>query len=151
MYPVFDNPYTGKWVGLIGSELFRNRIRSLFILCTMHKHDRERIVFLFNLLIWNLMQAGAVQDWKQQLQNFQRRMSWQVNLIVNVMVQRIRLQQESAVQNHCVHILGLQARLKSGSCPHGEAPYDNLRRAALLRKLDRSEKLLGFRFASGCD
>lgn len=43
------------------------------------------------------MQAGSVQDWKQQLQNFQRRMSWQINLIVNVMVQRIWLQQEGAV------------------------------------------------------
>ncbi|MNW62754.1 hypothetical protein D3C74_409060 [compost metagenome] len=72
----------------------------------MNKEDWERIVLFLHFLIRDLLQAGTVQDREEQLHNLERRLTRQIDLIMNVVVQRIRLQQERTVQNHGIHFFG---------------------------------------------
>ncbi|MNW59873.1 hypothetical protein D3C74_378240 [compost metagenome] len=142
MVCILDDPYIRVRIGLVGGELFCNRIRRLLIFRTMNEENRERIIFLFHFLVWNLLQSGTIQNREQQLHDLQCRLTREIDLVMNVVVQRIRLKQERTVQNHRIHFLCNQSGLKRRTGTHGETPDYQFLRTALLGELDGTQQLL---------
>ncbi len=117
----------------------------------MHEQNREGVVLFFHLGIGNLIQSCSVQHGKQHFHNLKRRLAGKVDILLDIMVERVRLQQEGAVQDHRIDILRHKSRLECSSSTHREAPDDDFAGSPVLSEFYGTEQLLGFFFTAGCD
>lgn len=92
MMRILYNPGIRIRMGLIGSNLLGDRVRCLIVFRSVDEQDRERIIVLLHLIVRDLIQACAVKHREEQLQNLQGRMTREIDLVVNIMVKRVRLQ-----------------------------------------------------------
>ena len=92
MVRILYNPGIRIRMGLIGGNLLGDRVRCLVVFRSVDEQGRERIIVLFHLIVRDLIQAGAIEHREERLQNHQGRMTRKIDLVVNVVVKRVRLQ-----------------------------------------------------------
>ena len=91
MMRILYNPGIRIRMGLVGSNLLGDRVRCLVVFRSVDEQGRERIIVLLHLIVWDLIQAGTIEH-REELQNLQGRMTRKIDLVVNVVVKRVRLQ-----------------------------------------------------------
>ncbi|MNI68884.1 hypothetical protein D3C73_1246050 [compost metagenome] len=106
MVRALDDPGIGVRIGLVRRQLLGNFVRGLVILGSVNEQDRKGIVLGLHLVIRNLIQSRTVQNREEQLHDLEGRMPGEIDILPDIMVERIGLQQEGAVQNHGVDVLG---------------------------------------------